>query len=73
MKVFREYMKSFEKDLEEILASKMLRSQDLAHLGDFKVDRIMKKRMKRTKKQQPPFKVFNGWWGMTGGVSVDID
>ena len=59
MKVFREYMKSYENDVE-ILADKMIRSQDLAHLAEFKVNIIIKKRMKRMKKQQPPFKVFNG-------------
>ena len=53
MKVFRKYMKSYESDVE-ILADKMIRSQDLAHLAEFKVDIIMKKRMKKMKKQQPP-------------------
>ena len=42
MKVFREYMKSYEKDLEEILAGQMLRSRDLVHLAESKVDRFMK-------------------------------
>ena len=54
-------MKSYENDLEDILAGKMLKSQDLAHLAEFKVDRIMRKRMN---KQQPQFKGFNGWWGV---------
>ena len=54
-------MKRYENDLEDILAGKMLKSQDLVTLAEFKVDRIMKKRMKKMKKQQPPFKVFNGW------------
>ena len=31
-----------EKDLEEILAGQMLRSQDLVHLAESKVDRFMK-------------------------------
>ena len=41
MKVFRKYMKSYESDVE-ILADKMIRSQDLAHLAEFKVNIIMK-------------------------------
>ena len=39
--------KSYGNDLEEILASNMLSSQNLAHLAEFKVDRIMKKRTKK--------------------------
>ena len=61
MRVFRQYMKSFDKDLEELLASYMLRSQNLADLAETKVNRIMIKRMRKGKEKQLPFKVFNGW------------
>ena len=46
----------------------MLRSQDLIFLAESKVEEIVKRRMKAIKKQ-PPYKVINGWWLMTG-VSV---
>ena len=61
MRVFREYMKSYERELEDILTGNMLRSQDLANLAESKVDRIMQKRMRKMKAKQLPFKVFNGW------------
>ena len=61
MRVFRQYMKSFDKDLEELLASYMLRSENLADLAETKVNRIMIKRMRKGKEKQLPFKVFNGW------------
>ena len=47
----------------------MLRSQDLIYLAESKVEEIVKSRMKKMKKQFP-YKVFNGWWSMPGGVSV---
>ena len=62
-------MKSFEKDKEDLMDCKMLRSQDLICLAECKVEQIVKRRMKKMKKQ-PSYKVFNGWWSMPGGVSV---
>ena len=47
----------------------MLRSQDFIYLAECKVDEIVKSRMMKMKKQFP-YRVFNGWWSMPGGVSV---
>ena len=71
MRVLKGYMTTYEKDLEEILSAKLLRSQDLVRLAESRVARIMNKRMKKNIQKQPPYKLFNGWWSMPGGVSVD--
>ena len=73
MRVLKGYMTTYEKDLEEILSGKLLRSQDLVRLAESRVARIMNKRMKKNIQKQPPYKLFNGWWSMPGGVSVDTE
>ena len=60
-RVFKQYLKSYGKDLEELLTSKMIRSGDLIHLAESKVNRIMNKRIKKSKQKQPPYKLFYGW------------
>ena len=69
MKVIRQFLKSFEKDREELMDCNMLRSQDFIYPAESKVEEIVKRRMKKMKKQ-PQHKVFNGWWSLPGDVSV---
>ena len=70
MRVLKGYMTTYDKDFEEILFGKMLRSQDLVHLAESKVNKVMNRRLKRMSKKQHPYKLFNGWWSLPGGVSV---
>ena len=70
MRVMKGYMTTYDKDFEEILFGKMLRSQDLVHLAESKVNKVMNRRLKRMSKKQHPYKLFNGWWSLPGGVSV---
>ena len=70
MRVLKGYMTTYYKGLEEILFGKMLWSQDLVRLAESKVNKVISRRLKKMSKKQPPYKLFNGWWSLPGGVSV---
>ena len=60
MKVIRQFIKSFEKDTEDFMNCKMLRSQDFIYLVESKVE----------ENEENEETASNGWWSMAGGVSV---
>ena len=47
----------------------MLMSNNVIYLAKFKVEVIVRRRMKKMKKHHA-YKVFNRWWSTLGGVSV---
>ena len=53
MKVIRQFIKSFEKDTEDFMNCKMLRSQDFIYLVESKVE-------------ENEETASNGWWSMAG-------
>ena len=53
MKVIRQFTKSFEKDTEDFMNCKMLRSQDFIYLVKSKVE-------------ENEETASNGWWSMAG-------